>query len=437
MNRMAFILLSLYIFMNPAHAQSWGERQQMYNEKANLETQLFQQREEIERIKQEHERSMEEQRRELEMQMLGFQEREMTAKNNYSAATSADASENLRRQKDDAETKVFVEEELKTTDIVFYDDAATPLYHALTKMDLRSDDISRVMYARKAMYLRIENGALQGKAKDQRKLAIAYFEGDAIKQSYDEALKWFKSAAGKGDAEAQTYLGRFYSEGILVSKNEKIAADWYMKAAQQNYTEAQFIVGSFYSLGMGLPQSDEKSYDWFRKAADRGYGNAQYVLGLRYHDGSRIPKDDVEAAFWFRLAALNKADYFKDAKNFALTASVIGQLLPEDRAEVERRVTQWEPIRTKDDQVEFDRLIADQHNFVMARLAAFGFSDAQASSIFGAYMGYLFPAGKIRSIEASQMKAFFERVEGKLDKLGKAANQYEVTTQQLISELSE
>lgn len=62
------IALALIIPAGFASAQTWTERQQIYQEKANLETELFQQHEDMERLQQENESALEEQRREAESQ---------------------------------------------------------------------------------------------------------------------------------------------------------------------------------------------------------------------------------------------------------------------------------------------------------------------------------------------------------------------------------
>lgn len=56
------------ILASAAHAQSWMDGQQAYHEKLNAEVELFQQRQEMERMRQDNEREMLEQQREIEQQ---------------------------------------------------------------------------------------------------------------------------------------------------------------------------------------------------------------------------------------------------------------------------------------------------------------------------------------------------------------------------------
>lgn len=446
MKRLIYIMVVLIPVSMSAQAQTWGERQKIYSEKANLETELFHQREEIERMKLENERAIKDQRREIEQQryQLDRLEKIPPLKHTYPDVEILEPHrmdnekllEKLSRQQKTAEIKALVERKSKDSLIVFDEKYYLEAANNMAEKGISAENISRLLYGLKAMWLRIEDDALKGNAIDQRKLAIAYFEGKDIKSNYGQAIKWLTSAAENGDAGAQAYFGYLYSNGTIIPKNEKLSADWYMKAAQQEYPEAQFMMGGLYLLGRGVTQDNTKSYEWFRRAADRGYGDAQYVLGLRYHYGELLPKDDLEAAFWFRLASLNHANYLKEPQNTSVPESVIENLLPSERIEVERRVTNWAPIRTKAEQEAFDRMIASQDNLIITRLRGLHFNSEQAARILSAYKDHLFQGGKARSIEGAQMIELFERAEAKLKNVKTSGKRHEEVTQQLTSELT-
>lgn len=57
--------------------------------------------------------------------------------------------------------------------------------------------------------------ANQGNADDQYLLGLTYFEGEDVRQDYDEAFKWFTKAANQGNADAQNRLGNIYSRSTL------------------------------------------------------------------------------------------------------------------------------------------------------------------------------------------------------------------------------
>src|SRR5262249_355662 len=50
-----------------------------------------------------------------------------------------------------------------------------------------------------------------GDARAQSVLGLLYYRGRGVTLNYDEALKWFRSAAAQGDVAAQFYLGFMFS----------------------------------------------------------------------------------------------------------------------------------------------------------------------------------------------------------------------------------
>mmetsp|Transcript_54650 Transcript_54650/g.124458 ORF Transcript_54650/g.124458 Transcript_54650/m.124458 type:complete len:90 (-) Transcript_54650:73-342(-) len=58
-----------------------------------------------------------------------------------------------------------------------------------------------------------------------------YYQGRGVRQSYKEALVWFRMVAEKGHVNAQCNLGIMYRQGYGVPKNTTKALAWYQKAA--------------------------------------------------------------------------------------------------------------------------------------------------------------------------------------------------------------
>ena len=52
-----------------------------------------------------------------------------------------------------------------------------------------------------------------------------------MKQSYVEAISWWRKAANKGDPWAMHMIGAMYDHGHSVEPNKNEARKWYRKAA--------------------------------------------------------------------------------------------------------------------------------------------------------------------------------------------------------------
>lgn len=194
-------------------------------------------------------------------------------------------------------------------------------------------------------------------------------QGDALAQNalgalyafhfYDmeNALKWYRAAAGQGDADAQYRLGALYEKegkaglaaecyqqaacqeharaqyklglccyiGTAAAKDDRKAAEWFRKAAAQGDMEAKRCLKELCFDGMCVQQEEtvrkdtaalvqlgqkyylEKNYrkaaECYRNAADAGDANAQHNLGCMYLKGFGVPQDDRMAAEWFTRAA--------------------------------------------------------------------------------------------------------------------------------------
>lgn len=203
--------IALALFAAPAMAQTWAERQQIYNEKANLETELFQQREEMERMQQENKRAVDEQRRAMEQRRYELKQlnKEYSTKP-YTPLSSLPPMD--RQQMQDAiraaENRAFVVRESVNNPIEFNEEAQRAFEDKLSALGMSAGDIENVRYSGKAMWLRRLKAAQQGNATEQRKLGIGYLEGRDLKRNPAEAIKWLRKAATQGDEEALTYLDR-------------------------------------------------------------------------------------------------------------------------------------------------------------------------------------------------------------------------------------
>jgi hypothetical protein len=112
------------------------------------------------------------------------------------------------------------------------------------------------------------------------------------------------------------------------------------------FSEAiQLDAATLYDLGFSCPtmRSDPQTAllprQWMCLSAHQGDQNAQYVLGKYYRQGSNLVlQDPIEAYKWLSLAAKDG-----DATTKRLRDVFARQLTPEQIAEAERLVAEWEP----------------------------------------------------------------------------------------------
>ena len=141
----------------------------------------------------------------------------------------------------------------------------------------------------KLIQLRIK--ALQGDAKSQYSLALAYDDGEEIPQNLDEAKRWYQKAAEQGHRSAQYNLGLLYDK----EKQYATAIYWYKKAADQDHLKATYNLGWIYA-DQGEP---DQAIIYYEKAVAQGHVSAAHNLGLIYDDRKQIP----DAIHCYGLAA--------------------------------------------------------------------------------------------------------------------------------------
>jgi TPR repeat protein len=78
----------------------------------------------------------------------------------------------------------------------------------------------------------------------------------------------------KGSADAQYQLGSLYLTGKGTLQDFEEAAKWFTSAAEQNHALAQYELGLLYHNGLGVNPDNEKSYVWLNLAAAAGIEQA-------------------------------------------------------------------------------------------------------------------------------------------------------------------
>lgn len=89
------------------------------------------------------------------------------------------------------------------------------------------------------------------------------------------AIELLQTEALNGNPAAETRLGQLHFEGQAVPQSRDHALLWYRRAAKRDYAPAQFNLGNMYLLGEGVLQDDTKALAWFNRAAEQGHEAAR------------------------------------------------------------------------------------------------------------------------------------------------------------------
>jgi len=76
--------------------------------------------------------------------------------------------------------------------------------------------------------------AEQGNPQAQINLGWIYEKGQGVKQSDQEAVKWYRKAAGQGNAEGQVFLGAMYFKAV---PQDNVRAYLWFDLAVQEYLQ--------------------------------------------------------------------------------------------------------------------------------------------------------------------------------------------------------
>jgi TPR repeat protein len=68
-------------------------------------------------------------------------------------------------------------------------------------------------------------------------------------------------------------------EGVGVERNYEEALKWFLTAAQACNNSARLNIGIIYATGRGIPRSDVHAYAWWLIAAEDGHQKALEYLG--------------------------------------------------------------------------------------------------------------------------------------------------------------
>ncbi|WP_118808409.1 tetratricopeptide repeat protein [Haemophilus haemolyticus] len=140
--------------------------------------------------------------------------------------------------------------------------------------------------------------AQQGNMNAQYNLGLMYENGNGVKQSDFEAVKWYRKAAEQGESSSQFNLGVKYYKGEGVKQDKIQAKKWFGKACDNGETKGCNNYRALNEENSYLTKMNKPSLNELISLAQQGNMNAQYLLGQSYYR----TKNYSSAAYWFQMA---------------------------------------------------------------------------------------------------------------------------------------
>ncbi|XP_074642385.1 LRP2-binding protein-like isoform X2 [Tubulanus polymorphus] len=169
----------------------------------------------------------------------------------------------------------------------------------------------------------------------QYNIGRAHFQGFGVKQSDEEAERWWLLAADDGSPSgsvlAQTTLGYYYARQD--SKDLKKSFFWHSEACGNGSLESQGALGVMYLYGLGVKKDVDSAFECLRESSDRGN---VYAMGhlIQYYYHHKLFTKTAEMAF--RVAQLKDINQIANetgclpafvAKGIAMACFIYGRCL--------------------------------------------------------------------------------------------------------------
>lgn len=133
---------------------------------------------------------------------------------------------------------------------------------------------------------------------------------------YEQARRWFTTAAERGSPRAMAYLGWFHEHGHGVAQDPGRAVAWYARAVDAGALHYTLHLGWMHLDGRLIPADQAAAEAWFRRGIRAGYAPAQVALAsvwIADAMGGKAPQQALEAERLLLDAhekGAPKADYF-------------------------------------------------------------------------------------------------------------------------------
>jgi localization factor PodJL len=185
----------------------------------------------------------------------------------------------------------------------------------------------------RAQAARADAGAILTQARQRRQA------GDAA-----GAAALMRQAADAGSVAAQNELAGMYERGEGVPRDLAQARRLTERAAAAGSRRAQHNLGVYYTEGEAAARDYNRAQESFTAAARRGNTDSQYNLGAMAEQGLGREASRADAAYWYGVAGRGG-----DQEAARQAERVRAQLSPEERAQVDARVTGFQPEPSADD----------------------------------------------------------------------------------------
>ena len=128
-------------------------------------------------------------------------------------------------------------------------------------------------------------------------------------EKYEDAFRYFKTAASKYHIEALNRLGECYLNGNGIEKNYPLAVECFQKVLMtaDGHPAANYNIACCYLYGQGVKKDSEKAFAHFANAADMGHIDAQNGLAVLYLTGEGVKMNNSNAFNWLQKALDRKS----------------------------------------------------------------------------------------------------------------------------------
>ena len=126
---------------------------------------------------------------------------------------------------------------------------------------------------------------------------------DGARQTYTEAMDWYRQGARAGEPKAQFYLGLALEEGAQGTRDLGAARGWFERAAAGGHALARYKLALMLQSGQGGPVDLEQARRLYGLAARQDVVEAKYNLAVMLQDGVGGPANLSGASKLFESAA--------------------------------------------------------------------------------------------------------------------------------------
>lgn len=173
----------------------------------------------------------------------------------------------------------------------------------------------------------------------QWSLGLSYENGDGVRKSHVQAMKWYRKAADQGDPHAEAEIAFDLIKKERDGKFSKEGLEWLRKSAKHGYDYAQYRLGEMYEEGERVTQSWTEAAKWYKMAAEQGDEWAQREIARLYGEGKGVRQSWPEAFFWLSVGDNTATDVAE------LRGEAGAHLTPADRQKTEARAKSWVAAR--------------------------------------------------------------------------------------------